>query len=686
MKLVAAVAAALAVVPAASAAPKPVPSLTPTATHRLWLAEVKRARLRPRNLADLACRPARVVFYAQSDWLRLATYLAQSASPCAQYYVSVPPLAGDKTQPRAGQAAQIRALGPNFHALDEINYTGWSNWVAAGNGSWHDAGELARRRMAAAGFDTGAGDTWALNELSSAVRAGTGSARANAEAFLAGLGGDGVKGVVFATGIAQSTDPTQYKVTLQSWLQDAGFWGAIAPYVSDFEQEDYGDVRDYAAAGTTPQQRRDALGQYLEHLETLANVAPAPAAAARDVLDATYGPLANAAWAWSSAYGWTAVDAATMQDYVSAEVYAARAASASAPSDRFGFAWAPDNTLGLSSDDFAAQTAAILARLATAIQASGAPNADPGSPACTPTWCTATLGGAALTSAWSTFGTWSVSTLAFANAPATFAAGAVAGPLTVELQTAGLAAAALSDQTVTLSTSSARGGFSTNAAGPWTPTLTLTMPAGASSASFYYADTAAGTAAISAALAGQPAVAQAETVTPAALATLAVAPAAATVAAGKSVTLTASGVDAYGNTVAVQPTWTLSAPLGRLTATTGASTTFVAGATAGPATVTAVSGSVSATAALTVAKPPPRLAHVGVRMVAGHVVASATVVAGGAPAPGVAVRLRVLRSGRTLAVATGRTDARGTFTWRSRRRLPRAHYAARAALRSASTA
>ena len=38
--------------------------------------------------------------------------------------------------------------------------------------------------MAATGYDVAAGDTWALNELSSAVRQGTGNARANMRAFL----------------------------------------------------------------------------------------------------------------------------------------------------------------------------------------------------------------------------------------------------------------------------------------------------------------------------------------------------------------------------------------------------------------------------------------------------------------------------------------------------------------------
>jgi hypothetical protein len=133
-KILLLIALVLAAAPPAAAGIRVVPSLTPAATHALWSSEVARARA-PRTLADATCNPARVVFYAQTDWLRLATKLDQQASPCASYYVSVPPLAADKTQARSGQASQIRALGTSFHALDEISWNGWSAWVAAGNGS-----------------------------------------------------------------------------------------------------------------------------------------------------------------------------------------------------------------------------------------------------------------------------------------------------------------------------------------------------------------------------------------------------------------------------------------------------------------------------------------------------------------------------------------------------------------------
>ena len=72
---------ALAAAPAAAAGVRVVPSLTPQATRALWRAEVARARATPRALADATCNPAHVVFYAQTDWLRLATKLDATPSP-----------------------------------------------------------------------------------------------------------------------------------------------------------------------------------------------------------------------------------------------------------------------------------------------------------------------------------------------------------------------------------------------------------------------------------------------------------------------------------------------------------------------------------------------------------------------------------------------------------------------------
>ena len=235
--------------------------------------------------ADGGCRPLRAIFYAETGSLALAQGLAANASPCANYYVSVPPLAADKTQMRSGVASPIRALGPNFHALADVNFTAWQNWVATTGNSFYQAGIEARKRMAAAGFSVSAGDSWAVNELSSAVRVGNGTSRQNVRDLVRGLyDGDGsaaVKGVVFAVGISQPTGALDtYKARLESWLQDAGFWGDMSAYVGDFLQENYGDVRDYGVPGADVPTRLSFLNAYLEHVIQLASVGPESAAAA----------------------------------------------------------------------------------------------------------------------------------------------------------------------------------------------------------------------------------------------------------------------------------------------------------------------------------------------------------------------------------------------------------------------
>ena len=494
--------------PGQSTAVRPVPSLTPAATQRLWRELVQRRRL---HVSTAGCQPVRAVFYAGTDWLRLATKLAATASPCAQYYISVPPLAADKAQLRSDQAWRIRALGPAFHALAEINVTGWTSWVATTGNSWYAAGVEARRRMAGAGYDVAAGDTWALNELSSAVRQGVGSARANMRAFLNGLhDADGVlppvRGAVFVIGIAQPTgDLSVYQARLQDWYEDAGFWTDLSRYASDWSQELYGDVRAYAAPGVARDTRRDSLNDYLQHQLSLANVAPSAGQTARTFLAATYSPLANAAWRYDASFGWTNVSVELMQDYVSAQTYALR----SAGNSRFGFAWSPRNLAGIPSGDFNAQTDALLVRLAAAIADSDeAPEA-----ACGSTWCSGDLDGAAVTTAWRTFTAWKPSVLAFTTPTQNLSPGAPSTPLTVELRTssgtpytAGLAV------TVELSSSSPTGEFSASNGGPWTATLATAIASGEAVTSFYFRDARIGSAAITAAAAGRTAATQTVTI------------------------------------------------------------------------------------------------------------------------------------------------------------------------------
>lgn len=362
------------------------------------------------------CRSAEFVFYAARDWLRLAPKLAERASPCGDYYVSVPPLVADKTIPRANQAWRIRALGPRFHAMAEIHWTTWQQWVRATGRTWHDAGVEARRRMAAAGYDVANGDTWAVNELPSSVRRNRGTARRDARAFLGGLyEGDGrpVQGAVFVIGVMHGTsDASLYKSTLKGWLADTPFWLDMQRTVRFWAQEVYGDARRWGVPGAPPDARREYLTDFLQHLARLGSTAPDRYGAARAFLGRAHTPIANAGWQWPTGLGWTMVSGEQMRHFVSAQTYALRnfAATRAGP-DRFGFAWAPNNDTGMTADQFIVETDQLLDRLGSALSASSSPwRVDPGIYACTtPTtdWCGADVEGASFTEAWKIFASWS---------------------------------------------------------------------------------------------------------------------------------------------------------------------------------------------------------------------------------------------------------------------------------------
>ena len=313
------------------------------------------------------CRPLSAVFYAQSDWFRLAQKLRANPSTCADYYISVPPLAADKTKLRSGEGARIRGLGPQMHAIAEFNITGWTSWVAAGNGTWYDAGVEMRNRMTAAGFDVNAGDIWGVNEFSSAVRRGDGTARADMRDLLRGLataGGSGpfVEGVVWTVGIGQPTaDLTTYKTNLKGWLQDAGFWSDVNQYVRFWSQEVFGDMRNWAVPGSDLSTRRDRLVDYNEHTSVLSEVSPPELSDMKATIRTTDAPLANGSWAWASGYGNTVGPLAQMQAFVSSQVYALRSYQGRASwrdGDAFGFSWAPQNlaALGLTASQFTTQS------------------------------------------------------------------------------------------------------------------------------------------------------------------------------------------------------------------------------------------------------------------------------------------------------------------------------------------
>ena len=366
------------------------------------------------------CRAAEFVFYAARDWLRLAPKLAERASPCADYYISVPPLVGDKTYPRPNQAWRIRALGPRFHAMAEIHWKTWQEWVLAEGRTWYDAGVEARQRMADAGYDVALGDTWAVNEFPSSVRRNLGTARRDARDFVRGLyegSGQPAKGAVFVIGLVHATrDATLYKATLKKWYADTPFWVDMDRAVRFWAQEVYGDARRWGVPGASAAARRDRLNEFLQHAAKLGAVAPPEYGAARAFLAQAHTPIANAGWQWPTGLGWTVVSGEQMRDFVSSQTYALRNFASTRPGpDRFGFAWAPNNETGMSSSAFVSQTGQLLDRLGAALADSGGEwKLDPGIQACASLgldWCDAGVAGASFTNAWRIFSAWDSSLL-----------------------------------------------------------------------------------------------------------------------------------------------------------------------------------------------------------------------------------------------------------------------------------
>jgi hypothetical protein len=678
-------AASLTLAPDGSAgAQAPVPSLTPRETARDWARLVRRDDVRPLALTQ-GCRPLRAVFYAANDWLRLATKLAADASPCAQYSISVPPLVTDKTKPRPDQAWRIRALGPNFHALAEIHLQAWRKWVQAGNGSWYQAGVEARRRMTAAGYDVGAGDTWALNELSSAVRRGDGTWRADVRELLRGLfdaAGElpAARGVVFVVGLGQRVPSVAtYKARMQEWLQDSAFWVDMNAYVSDWSQEVYADVRSYAVPGTELASRLGPLTDFLEHNDLLAAAGGAVSGTANAFFERAASPLANAAWQWDASFGWTLVDGPLMEQFVSAQVYALRrqGIASGQPEDRWGFAWAPRNPGSVPKYQFASAAGAVLDRLAAAIRDSAGDSPDdPGGLACGPpgmnVWCGGDLDGASLTASWADFRAWSPTVPAFVSPPTTVVAGAVSAPISIQPQVDRVASRPQAPLDVTLSSSSPTGAFATSAAGPFTPTLALQLPAGTfSTAQVYYQDTTAGAPTLTASAPGALSSTQAITVSGSAAVSLRIDPTTAVVPLGTTAVFTAVGVDAFGNPLpSVSAAWSLAPGTpGTVAPATGPATTFTATGSVGTgqvvATVSTTAGPLTASAQVTVTPPPvTRVSAIryGVRARQLHVYVT-VVDARGHRVDDAGVTVFLYRNRKLYARASGRTvHGRMTFT------------------------
>lgn len=399
---------------------------------------VAAAPAQPEELPAYCRIHVQAIFWTASDWVPLAQALATDPSPCADYYISIPPQADNKTLLRGLQDDLVRALGPHIHPVAEMTLgtnVGWlAKWIQTGH-SWYSAGVEFRRRMAVAGYRFDLGETWFLNEFDRSTRRDElPYTRAAMKDLLRGLYyGDGsgppVPGMV-EIGInfthQNIPDVEGYKAEMEGWLQDSDFWSTVDPYISVLMKEVYPDMRYWGVAGSSRNERTRHLTQYMEHVINLVDAGPAEISAARDLFERAYMPLGSATWAalgpdpylpaFCCGHGWTMMPLEAMLSFVSEQVYAVRHYAGShpqgPPQGRLGFSWQPTNNFKLPGPEFTAAKQAIEARVASAIHYAYREGGASPEGACSPpgseeNWCVgADVPGAAFTDAWETFESW----------------------------------------------------------------------------------------------------------------------------------------------------------------------------------------------------------------------------------------------------------------------------------------
>jgi CO/xanthine dehydrogenase Mo-binding subunit len=209
--------------------------------------------------------------------------------------------------------------------------------------------------------------------------------------------------------------------------------------------------------------------------------------------------------------------------------------------------------------------------------------------------------------------------------------------------------------------------FATSPGGPWTSTLTVTIPAGqTASPPFYYEDTQAGAATISGSANGVNRATQTATIVAGPAATVTVSPPSASVPAGASQTFTATSADAYGNPVATSSVaWSTSAP-GTLTPGAGSSTTFTASFTAtGAGSVVATIGAVSGAAAVTVTPHPVKVSSITYQRRKGVLTGTVTLFDESRnPLPGASVWVSLTRQGLPYWRGRGVTTSDGSISFK----------------------
>lgn len=351
---------------------------------------------------------ARILTYDPVGHGRLLAAFAANPSPCADYYVHLPAIAGDKAQPRGGAAVQsVHDAGARFHAMAEFH---WGEWSTVGGMTWLEKGREFRARMVAAGYDP-TRDTWGINELPSTTRTDP-AVRADVEALVQGLyegpaGSPAMGGAVYVIGMGSGTlNFSVYKPALEGWLEDATFWQTMNKYVRWWGQETYQHPADVCVGSVQVAVRSAAVNDYAMHVAKLAAAGPASAGAARSFFDESYVPLQSAFW-HGAPYGTETTTLEQMKHLVSTQVYASRAwgGTHNYPDWRLALAW-NDQLDGATP----AELDELAARVAAAVRGAYDEGASTAAHACSPsgayTWCVCDVPGAAFNAGWSTFETW----------------------------------------------------------------------------------------------------------------------------------------------------------------------------------------------------------------------------------------------------------------------------------------
>lgn len=402
------------------------------------------------ELTTADCRVnVEVLIVAISDWMRFARALAADPSPCAEYWVSVPPGAIRTNLRAATVFAAIRNLSPHIHPVAEMTLgedTGWAFWVESQGKTWFEAGVEFRRRMELAGLDPQRGETWLINEFDRSTRRDV-NFRDDAEkandidrAYPRAAMRELVRGLYFgdgtmpvAPGAAEigihSThqnlpDVPAYKEEMKAWLEDGAFWADMDGRVRWLLKEVYADTRRHSVPGSLLSERRHHLRDYQQHVFNLARAGRREAPEAYAFLEKTHTPLLNGGWEalggdafeFTTGHGNTEISPVQMLHFVSEQVLAAskvnHADRKSGRPARIAFDWQTiDRAPLLPPGEFEAARDAITARIASAIRDSypeGEPseNAACGLPGSGENWCQAEREGAFFTKDWKIFKRW----------------------------------------------------------------------------------------------------------------------------------------------------------------------------------------------------------------------------------------------------------------------------------------